>query len=70
MMVDQAEAAAGVLLVDDEVGLASLFFADESEVLFDSGEPFESDEVLDADESAETLSLPSLPDPPERLSVR
>jgi len=31
-----------VLLVDDEAGLVSLFFADESEV------PFESDEPLSA----------------------
>lgn len=64
-------AAAGALLVDDEVddevdvALESAFFVDESE----PEEPFESPESLEV--PAATFSLPeSVPDPPDRLSVR
>jgi hypothetical protein len=70
--VRQAEAAAaGALLVDDgaDVGLESAFFVDESE----PEETFESPESLEV--PAATFSLPesvpeSVPDPPDRLSVR
>ena len=74
--VRQAEAAAaGALLVDDgvadgvEAGLESAFFVGESEL----DEPFESPESLEV--PAATFSLPesfpeSLPDSPDRLSVR
>jgi hypothetical protein len=75
----QAEAAAaGALLADDgaddglDVELESAFFVDESE----PAEPFESPESLEVEEPAATFSLPesslpeSVPDPPDRLSVR
>ena len=68
-------AAAGALLVDDEVEDAeeveedpdSDFFVDES----DEEELLASPEPLDVDESAVTFSLASLEEPlPARLSVR
>lgn len=65
-------AAAGALLVDDDVedevddDPESDFFDDES----DADELLASPELLDVDESADTFSLTGPSDAPPRLSVR